>query len=499
MHPEPWNTLAARMADLRALAGAISVLTWDQETYMPPRGAAARGEQLATLQGLLHEKMTAPELGDLLARAEAAPPIADGAALLRVLRLERDRALAVPAALVREIAALQSHALVAWRGARERDDFAAFAPSLERMVALRRSMADALLPTVRGGADRYDALLEGSEPGMHVATLEPLFARMAGWLGPMVARLADRPPAPDALAGRRLDPDAQWRLTLEILGAMGFDLEAGRQDRSVHPFTVGIDPSDVRVTTRIVPELPFSALFSTIHECGHALYEQGLPAEHRRDVLGAAASFGLHESQSRLWENVVGRSLPFWRWLHPRMQALFPGELAGVSAEELWRSANRVERSLVRVEADEVTYNLHIVLRFQLELALLRGDLRVADLPAAWNDASERLLGVRPPRDRDGVLQDIHWAWGEFGYFPTYAIGNCYAATLFDAARRALPAIEEDLAAGRLLPLRDWLREHVHCHGRKLEAEDIVRRATGTGLRDDDLRSYLEHKYEARA
>jgi carboxypeptidase Taq len=277
---------------------------------------------------------------------------------------------------------------------------------------------------------------------------------------------------------------------------VGFDLDAGRQDRSVHPFSLGLDPGDVRLTTRIHEDLPLSSIFSTLHEAGHGLYEQGLPEALRRSVLCAAPSMGLHESQSRLWENHVGRSLPFWRATLPRLAARFPS-LAAVSPEAFHRAVNRVERTLVRVEADEVTYNLHVVLRFELELGLLRDELPVRDLPEAWNARSEALLGVRPPDDARGVLQDIHWAQGDFGYFPTYTIGNCYAASLDAAARRDLPDLDLAVGRGDFAPLRAWLREKVHRVGRALEAEEIVRRATGRGLSDADLRAYLEGKYRA--
>jgi carboxypeptidase Taq len=493
MADTPWDLVAARMADLRALQGAIAVLSWDQETYLPPKGALARGDQLATLQGLHHQKLTAPDLGDALAASEAQPANdATRRATLRALRFDRDRAIRVPERLVRELAQLQSAALVAWREAREKSEFARFAPHLERLVALRREQADAI--GVPPGGERYDTLLEGYEEGMRVARLEPLFARLTSWLVPLVARLADAPPPPDPFAGRRFDADAQWRFSFEILEAMGFDLQAGRLDRSVHPFSLSADPGDVRLTTRIAEDLPFSSVFSVIHEGGHGLYEQGLPVEHRRTFLCAASSMGLHESQSRLWENLVGRSLPFWKHFYPRFQARFPA-LEGVPLRVFHRALNRVERSLIRTESDELTYNLHIALRFELELGLVRGGLRVADLPAAWNDRMQTLLGRRPARDAEGVLQDIHWATGDIGYFPTYTLGNLYAASLFAAAQRALPRLEDDIAEGRLLPLRDWLRERVHRVGRALTAEEIVRGATGRGLQDDDFRAYLEAKY----
>lgn len=480
------------MEELRALAGAVNLLSWDQETYMPPRGAAARGEQLAALQGLGHERLVDPRLGEALERAEAAPGDEERRAALAALRFDRDRAVRVPVALVKELARSQSRGVQAWRTAREASAFARFAPELTHLVELRREMADAL--GVPPGGERYDALLEGYEPGMRVARLEPLLRRLAGWLAPLADRAASATVEDGFLRGR-FEAGAQWDFTLELLEAMGFDLQAGRQDRSAHPFSTGIDPGDVRLTTRIHEELPLSAIFSTLHEGGHGLYEQGLPERWRGSVLGAAASYGLHESQSRLWENQVGRSLPFWRHFLPRLAARFPS-LAGVPVEAFHRAANKVERTLIRVEADEVTYNLHIVLRFELEVALLRGQLQVADLPAAWSDRCAALLGVRPARDAEGCLQDIHWAWGEIGYFPTYTLGNLYAASLFAAAGRDLPGLEEEIGTGNLAPLLGWLREKVHRAGRTLPAEELVRRATGAGLTDEDLRRALTAKVE---
>ena len=487
--------LERRMADLRALQGAASVLLWDQETYMPARAAEARGEQLATLQALVHEKLVAADLGDALLAALGDPGLEAGiGAALRPLRLERERAVRIPERLVRELAELQSAALPAWREARQRGEFPLFAPHLERLVALKREQAACL--GVPAGGEAYDALLDVYEEGMRVARLEPLFRRLSGWLSPLVERIAGRPPPPDPFTGRRFEAAGQWTFSLEVLRALGFDLEAGRLDRSAHPFTLSADPGDVRLTTRILEDQPLSAVMSTIHEAGHGLYEQGLPAAHRRDFLGQAPSTGLHESQSRLWENMVGRSLPFWRHFLPRLLATFPA-LAGVTLEDFHRAANRVARSPIRVEADVVTYNLHIALRFELEVGLLRGSLEVGDLPAAWNDGMHRLLGIRPRGDAEGVLQDVHWAGGDIGYFPTYALGNLYAASLFAAARRELAALDEEMAAGRFASLLGWLRDRVHRHGRAFGAEELVRRATGTGLRDDDFRAHLEAKYGA--
>lgn len=501
MPDQPWDLLTARMADLRALRAASAVLSWDQETNLPPKGAPARADQLATLAAVSHEKLTAPDLGEALAGAEAAERDPTRAAVLRALRFERDRAVSLPARLVRALAEAQVLSVTAWRGARERSDFGAFAPHLERVLALRREAAAHLLgtlaPPTPGDAgvpvEPYDALLEANEPGMRVARLEPLFRRMVGWLAPLAARCAAAP-APNVLAGKRLAREAQWGFTLDVLRAMGFDLEAGRQDLSAHPFTEGIDPGDVRLTNRIDESAPLSAVFSALHEGGHGLYEQGLPADHRRDPLCQAASTGLHESQSRLWENLVGRSRAFWSHFLPRLAARWP-ELAGVGLDDFLRAITRVERSLVRVEADEVTYNLHVALRFELEVALVRGALPVSELPAAWGEASARLLGVRPGNDAEGVLQDIHWAYGEFGYFPTYTLGNLYAASLFAAARRGLPDLDAQLSRGALSPLREWLRTNVFRLGRAFPAEEIVLRATGAGLDDGELRRHLEERY----
>lgn len=495
MPESAWDFATRAMGELRALSGAVALLSWDQETYLPPGGGPSRAEQLSTLQGIAHERLVDARLGEALARAGdevAADP--ERAAALRALRFDRERAVRVPGDLVRALARAQSEGVEAWREAREASDFARFAPRLEALVRLRREQADAI--GVPPGGERYDALLDGYEEGMRVARLAPILAHLTGWLSPLVDRLCAAPPPDDAFLRGRFDVEAQWAFTMELLPAVGFDLAAGRQDRSAHPFSTGMDPGDVRITTRLFEALPLSSVFSTLHEAGHGMYEQGLPARWRASVLGTAPSAGLHESQSRLWENLVGRSLPFWRAFLPRLSRRFP-TLAGVAPEAFHRAVNRVERSLIRVEADEVTYNLHVALRFELELALVRGDLAVADLPGAWNERSERLLGLRPPRDAEGCLQDIHWSFGDFGYFPTYALGNLYAASLFAAARRDLPGLEAGFERGDFAPLLAWLRAKVHSLGRSLPAEEIVRAATGGGLTDEDFRAYLTGKYSA--
>jgi carboxypeptidase Taq len=491
-----WDTFVARMAEIRDLGSVTAVLTWDQETHMPPRGMAARGEQLATLQGILHERTVDAGLGELLATIESNNSLSDiQQVALREFKFDRDRATKVPVDLVKETARAQATALTAWGEARRERNFRSFAPALKRLLDLRRRTADAY-GTPEGG-ERYDALLEGYEKGMRVRRLEPMFAKLRDWLVPAIQKISERPPpCTDFLQGK-FDADKQWQFTLELLDAMGFDRNAGRQDRSVHPFTTSFDPDDVRITTRIFDDLPLSSVFSTVHEAGHALYEQGLPVKYRRTVLCAAASMGLHESQSRLWENLVGRSQPFWTAFLPRYRELFPERLGDVSLSAFVAAVNRVERSPIRVEADEVTYNLHIFIRFELELLLLRDELGVDDLVPAWNERYKRYLDLNIADDAQGVLQDIHWAWGEFGYFPTYTIGNIYSAALFDAALGAIPNLEASIEQRTLGPLRDWLRTHVHQWGRTYEAEQIVQRVTGKGLDVGPYVAYLTRKYES--
>jgi carboxypeptidase Taq len=490
---ESREALLGRMRELKDLSGIIGLATWDQETYLPLKAEAARASQLSTLQGLYHQRLVAPEVGEWLAHLAATPASDDEKAMVRVLSRERDRAVRIPVDLVRALAEAQGTALTAWRTAREARAFAPFAQPLDRLLQLRREQADA----IGHEGERYDALLGGFEPGMRTARLMPVLHALRDQLVPLVEALAGWPAAPSVLAGLRFPADAQWRFTVELLGKLGFDLDAGRQDKSVHPFTGGTHPTDVRLTTRISEDNLSAAVFGTIHECGHGLYEQGFRPEDYRTVLAGAPSMGLHESQSRLWENLVGRSLPFWQALYPRLQASFPAQLGGVELVAFHAALNRVSRSPIRVEADEVTYNLHIVLRTELELELLRGNLPAADLPSAWNAASRALLGLEPPDDVKGVLQDIHWAWGELGYFPTYALGNLYAASLMGAAERALPGLWESISQGDFAPLRDWLRAAIHGEGARLDAEDLVRKVTGKGLTDTDFVAYLKSKYGA--
>lgn len=495
--PRSFQPLLGRMQELKDLSGVIGLLTWDQETYLPPRADAARAAQLSTLQGLYHERLIDPRLGELLEEARAGNHSEDEQAMVRVLCHERDRAIRVPGRLVRELAEAQSQGLVAWREARKEKRFAGFQPALSRLIGLRREMADALVGGISDAGERYDALLEAYEPGMRVSRLTPVLERLRDQLVPMVAAIGAQPQPLDVFEGKTFDTEAQWRFTLKLLEAMGFDLQAGRQDKSIHPFTGGTHPRDVRLTTRLDPDTPLPALFGTIHEGGHGLYEQGFAEAHHRTPLASTPSMGLHESQSRLWENIVGRSHAFWSHFLPPLQGAFVEELGNVSLDQFLKSVNRVAPSLIRVEADEVTYNLHVVLRYELELALMRDELPLAELPAAWNEKVKRYLGLTPENDLVGVLQDIHWAWGEFGYFPTYALGNLYSASLYEAAQRDLPDLEERIREGDLLGLRDWLRARVHNEGYRYPAETLIQKVTGQGLTDTDFIHHLKTKYGA--
>lgn len=491
MANEAWREVERRMAELRDFSGVIGLLSWDQETYMPPGGAEGRAQHLAAMQALVHERLADPRLGELLDEAAGQAPDEWAKAALRNLRRERDRAVKVPAGLVRELAERQSRAVEAWRGARGESRFELFRPHLERLLELKRQQADAL----GHDGERYDALLEMYEPGMRVARLQPIFARLETELTPIVRAITEVPPPAGRWdpAGKTFPVDGQWDFTVKLLGEMGFDLARGRQDKSVHPFTGGTGPGDVRLTTKLLPDNPFPAIFGTIHEGGHGLYEQGLPPDHERDYAGVAASMGLHESQSRLWENLIGRSHAFWERYLPEVQRHLPAT-ADATPDSFFAAVNRVERSPIRIEADEVTYNLHTLLRFRLELAMLRGDLAVADLPGAWNEGMEKGLGIRPENDALGVLQDIHWAWAEFGYFPTYTLGNLYAATLH-AKMDADLDVAATIRRGELTRLRDWLGEKVHRVGHLYDAEEIVERATGQGLSVEPFLAHVRGKY----
>jgi carboxypeptidase Taq len=489
---DTWTELSARMREFADLGHVTALLGWDQETCMALRGGDARARQQATMRVMLHERMVDARLGELLDRAEDEQLDPARAAMVRILRRDRLRAMRLPPSFVRRLALAEGRGVNAWRVAREESDFDLYRSALEQVVALKREQAD----LIGYEGERYDALLDQYEPGMRVARLEPLLLQLRDELQELLSAIVAAGQLPLPVFDGRVFPDAaQWDMTMRLLSDIGYDLSAGRQDRSAHPFTMAVALGDVRVTTRIDERNPMAAIYATIHEAGHGMYEQGFDPAYEDTPIDDAPSLGLHESQSRLWENIVGRSREFWEHYAPMMRELFPDELADAGADDLFRAANRVEPSLIRVEADEVTYNMHVLIRFELELALLREELEVGGLPEAWNDAYERQLGVRPPNDSLGVMQDIHWSHGSFGYFPTYTLGTVYASLLWDTYVSGLPDASERIRQGDFAPLLGWLRENVHRHGSMELGEDLVRRVTGSGLDHAPLMRYLWEKY----
>jgi carboxypeptidase Taq len=487
--------LRAHLATIADLRSAGDVLRWDQETYMPPGGAAGRAEVLATISRLAHEQFVSSTTGELLdaaePRRERLPEDSDDAALIQVTRRDLDRARKLPADFVAEKARAASQSTQAWREARPRNDFAAFRPFLERMVGFARRTADYL-----GYAEHpYDALLDLYEPNMTSREVAALFAQLREGTVPLLRAIVARSGAvDDGVLRQGYAEEPVRRFALAAIQAFGYDLHRGRLDTSAHPFSTGFNRDDVRITTRYGPR-GLGALFGTFHEAGHAMYSQGIAPSLERTPLARGASNGIHESQSRLWENLVGRSRPFWQHAFQALRREFPTQLGATDAEAFYRAVNRVEPSLIRVEADEVTYNLHIILRFELEQGLVAGEIAPRDLPGIWNAKMREYLGVTPPGDADGVMQDIHWSGGLMGYFPSYTIGNVASVQLFEAARRAYPDLVDRISRGEFAALLGWLREHVHAHGRKFFPRDLLQRATGDPLTPVPYLEYLDAKF----
>ncbi|GIW88378.1 MAG: thermostable carboxypeptidase 1 [Isosphaeraceae bacterium] len=477
---EAYEELVRRSRERSLLGSCAALLGWDEQTYMPCGGAEHRAAQLALLAGLTHERAIDPRIGELLAIVEGSPlvadPESDAAANVREWRRDYDRATKLPKTLVEELAHATSLGQQVWVEARGAADFGRFQPALETILRLKQQEAACLA----GGTPSYDALLDEYEPGMTAETLRPLFDTLRQALVPMIVAISDAPNKPDVSILRRDYPVERQRVFGEMIAAaFGFDFGRGRLDTSAHPFCTDIGPGDCRITTRYNPRDFSDAFYSILHETGHALYEQGLDPAHHGTPLGQAVSLGVHESQSRLWENAVGRSRAFWTYALPLARWVFHNALRDADVDTLYAAVNHVEPSLIRVEADEVTYNLHIIIRFELEQALLSGDLPVGDLPGAWTSKYEQYLNVTPKNDAEGCLQDIHWSAGLFGYFPTYTLGNVYSAQLFDRARADLGDLDALFARGEFAPLLDWLRDKVHRHGRRYTPADLVTRAVG--------------------
>ncbi len=493
--PPELAALRERAAVLADLSGLHSLLFWDQNTMMPPAGAAARGDHAATLEAVTHERLTDPELGRLLDAlepwADEQDPDADEPCLVRELRRDFEKAVRVPTSLASDVSRAAALGQAAWQEARAAADFSRFRDAL----ALQLELRNRYVACFEGHAHPYDVLLDDFEPGMTTAKLRPLFAELVEGLVPLVADVAtDEPPSEGGPFGGPYEVEDQRRAVMDILEGVGFDPDGWRLDVAPHPFAQRIAPGDVRITTRYDLHDFAGAYFGSLHEFGHGLYEDGIPARLARSPLGTPVSLGVHESQSRMWENLVGRSRPFCAWALPRLAARLPGALDGTTVDDLYRGINSVHRSLIRVEADETTYNLHIVLRFELELALMEGTLAVDELPHAWNEGVHRMLGLDVPDDAHGVLQDVHWGAGLIGYFPTYTLGNLMAAQLWETLRADLTDVDAQLERGDFEPLRTWLRDHVHAHGRKLPPPELLDRVTGQELAVAPFLRYLREK-----
>ncbi|MBU0637347.1 MAG: carboxypeptidase M32 [Planctomycetes bacterium] len=491
---DTYEKFIQHVRELNTARAIAELLDWDQETYMPPCAAEQRGQQMALISGLAHEKLTSDEMGNLVVQLDEAGAADDPtvATNVRELRREYDRAVKIPTTLVQEIAQTTSRARQTWLKARQEANFAHFAPQLARLLDLKRQVAD----LVGWDAERYDALIDEFEPQTRAAPVQELFDRLKAELVPLVAALQDAPRQPDTtLLERECPAGRQAAFNRRISAAMGFDFEAGRIDVSAHPFCISAGPLDVRITTRYNERYLPGALFGTMHETGHGLYEQGFDPQHTGTPMASSVSLGIHESQSRTWENLVGRSRPFWEHFFPALQAEFP-TLADVALDDWYFAINVVRPSFIRVEADEVTYGLHIMLRFDLERQMVAGQLAVDDIPDAWNTRFREYLGITPPNDAEGCLQDIHWSMGIFGYFLTYQLGNLYAAQFFQAARRGLPDLDEQLRRGELAPLREWLRENIHVHGKRYRAHELVHEVTGAELSHKPYIDYLHAKYK---
>lgn len=486
---EDYRNRMSAIADLRY---AAAVLQWDQETYLPARGAARRGQQVATLAEAAHERFTADETGALLQHLNGAPELTELEKRNVELSLEDyEKLKKIPASYVHQLARTTQQAFHHWVDARKKNDFSLFSTSLQQLVALKKQEAGYL-----GYSEHpYDALLNDYDKGSTVSKLDPLFSSLKHPLKVLLDRILQKPVPDNRLLRNTFPKNQQWAFGMKILERIGYDFEAGRQDIAEHPFTINFCAGDVRITTRIDEQDFTNMTWSTIHEAGHALYEQGLPDDQYGLPLGEAASLSIHESQSRLWENHVGRSTAFFGFLEPLLKEHFPGQFDQLHTENLYHAVNTVQPSLIRTEADELTYHFHVMIRYELEKALFSDTLKPEDIPAAWNELYRNYLGITVPDNSRGCLQDVHWSHGSFGYFPTYSLGSFYAAQFFHAATEAIPDLNAELRNGEFAPLLNWLRKAVHTHGRRWNSEELCLKISGEPLNTRYFMDYLLDKY----
>ena len=493
MTPSAFDRLRERLGEVNDLAKAATVLVWDQRVMMPPKGGEARAEALGTVSRLAQERFIDPALGRLL---DELRPLEDSsdydsfeASLIRRTRRNYEKATRVPPELVGEMRRASALALSAWGPAKEASDFEQLRPHLETLLELRHRYVACFEPA----DETYDLLLDDYEPEMKAAEVRLIFDELKEQLRPLISELAEAGDVDDSFLHGEFDPVTQRRVGLEILHSFGYTEDAWRIDETPHPFMTNPGPADIRLTTHTRPN-DLTSLFATMHEFGHGVYEWGIDRAFARTPLATGVSLGLHESQSRTWENLVGRSRPFWRWFYPRLQEAFPAQLGSVDEEAFYRGVNKVRPSVIRIDADEVTYNLHIILRFELEQDLIENRLAVAELPEAWNARIDNYLGVDVPDDAHGVLQDMHWAAGSFGYFPTYALGNVMSVQIWERALGDLGDLDERFERGDFDDLREWLREHLYRLGAKFTPQETIERVTGSRLDAEPYVRYLREK-----
>ena len=492
---EKLNRLKELLGEVSDLGKAASVLGWDQQVNMPVMGGEARGQQLATLSKIAQEKFTSDEVGRLIEDVKqelaSADPASNDAAMIRVAARNYDKSKRVPPAFVAEQAIVSAKAFEAWVHAKSRSDFSIFQPHLEKVVDLVRKYVSFFPP-----ADHpYDTLLDDYEPGMKTADVQAIFDALRPKQVALIKAITASKQVKDDFLFKNYNENKLWNFGEEIITRFGYDWKRGRQDKAPHPFETSFSVNDVRITTRFEKDNPIAILFSTMHESGHAMYEQGVNPAYERTALAGGTSLAVHESQSRMWENLVGRSLPFWEHFFPALKKTFPSQLDGVSAKSFYKAVNKVEPSFIRVNADEATYNLHIMLRLELEIAMVEGKVAIKDLPALWDEKMREYLGVTPPNNAKGVLQDIHWSGGAIGYFSTYALGNLVSAQLWQKINKDIKDLDEQIRKGKFDALLGWLREKVHKHGHKYDPQDLVQKVTGSKITPEPYIRYLTDKY----
>ena len=490
---EKLSKLKELLGEVSDLNKAASVLSWDQQVNMPPGGSEGRGQQLATLGKIAQEKFTADEIGKLLddLKQEYADGDSDDAAMIRVAARNYDKAIRVPAEFVAEQAIVSTKAFEAWVDARRKSDFSIFLPHLEKNVELVKKYVSFFPP-----ADHpYDTLLDDYEPGMKTAGVKAIFDGLRPKQVKLIKAIAATKQVKDDFLHKKYNEKKLWDFGVNVITQYGYDWNRGRQDKAPHPFETSFNVNDVRITTRFEADNPMATLFSTFHESGHAMYEQGVNPAYERTPLANGTSLAVHESQSRMWENLVGRSVPFWEHFYPKLKKTFPSQLDGVSLKSFYKAINKVEPSFIRVNADEATYNLHIMLRLELEIGMVEGSIAIKDLPEIWNAKMQEYFGITPPNDAMGVLQDVHWSYGSIGYFSTYALGNLVSAQLWEKINKDIRDLDDQIRQGNFSELLGWLRTKVHVHGHKYDPQDLVQMVTGSKITPEPYVRYLTKKY----